>query len=103
MLQTVQNNNLNEAATEGVAVVDFSATWCGPCKMLAPVFHTLAQEMGEDTTFCTVDVDQNMQLAQQFRVSAEPTVVILKNGKEVARSMGFQPKERLKAWIESNQ
>ncbi len=101
MVSTIKNSNLNTAEKSNVAVIDFSATWCGPCKMLAPVFHELAEEE-KGVDFYSADVDQNMELAQKFNVSAVPTVVLLKNGKEVSRSMGFQPKESLRSWIEGN-
>ena len=99
MVNTVMNNNLN-TVNDDFAVVDFSATWCGPCQMLKPVFHKLAEEKSRDA-FYSVDVDANRALASKFRVFSVPTVVILKNGKEVARTVGFRPKKALNAWIES--
>ncbi len=99
MVNTIQNDILN--VKEDVAVVDFSATWCGPCQLLAPVFHDLANEQ-ENTGFYSVDVDSNLELANAFQVHSVPTIVLLKNGKEVSRTVGFQPKANLASWIESN-
>ncbi len=100
MLNTVKNNQLS-TANDNFAVVDFSASWCGPCKMLAPVFHGLAEESTGTDTFYSVDVDENRALAQEFNIYSVPTLVVLKNGKEVARSSGFRPKEALEDWIDS--
>ncbi len=101
MLNTVKNNNLN-TVNDDFAVVDFSASWCGPCKMLAPVFHSLAEEHSGNESFYSVDVDENRALAQEFKIYSVPTLVVLKNGKEVARSSGFRPKDALEDWIASN-
>lgn len=99
MVNTVMNNSLN-ARNDDFAVVDFSASWCGPCQMLKPIFHELADEKSRDA-FYSVDVDENSTLAGEFHIFSVPTVVILKNGKEVARSVGFRPKKALSEWIES--
>ncbi len=101
MVNTVNNNNLN-TTKDAFAVVDFSASWCGPCKMLAPVFHELADEKSGKDTFYSVDVDENRALAQQFNIFSVPTLVVLKNGKEVARSSGFRSKDALNSWIDQN-
>ena len=81
---------------QGVVVVDFFATWCGPCKMLAPVFEQAGEEMKNDATFLKVDIDQSLELAQQFRISTVPTMMIFKNGKPVETLVGFMPKDRYK-------
>ncbi len=102
MLHTIQNNNLDHFISKGIIVIDFAATWCGPCQMLTPVFHELVEEVGEEVNFYVADVDQNVELAQQFRVIVVPTIVMLKNGKEITRIQGFQSKETLKTWLENN-
>mmetsp|Transcript_31391 Transcript_31391/g.97133 ORF Transcript_31391/g.97133 Transcript_31391/m.97133 type:complete len:179 (+) Transcript_31391:1021-1557(+) len=71
----------------GVAVVDFSATWCGPCQKIAPVFEKLAEGV-PDALFAKVDVDEVSDASQHYGVSALPTFLIFKNGKEVARIQG---------------
>ena len=80
---------------QGVVVVDFFATWCGPCKMLAPVFEN-------DATFLKVDIDQSLELAQQFRISTVPTMMIFKDGKPVETLVGFMPKERIVQKVKSH-
>ena len=81
------------------AIVDFYADWCGPCKMLAPVFQELAKDMDGTAKFVKVDVDNTQDIAARFQVSSIPTVAILKNGKEVDRIIGFMPKQAIEAKI----
>ena len=87
---------------EGVVVVDFFATWCGPCKMLAPVFEQAGEEMQNDATFLKVDIDESLELAQQFKISTVPTVMVFKNGKPVDSLVGFIPKEALVQKVKSH-
>ena len=74
-----------------VKVKRFTATWCGPCKQLAPIFEQLKTEISE-VSFETIDVDQNPELTQQYMVTSVPTVVIEKDGQSVQRYTGVQPK-----------
>ena len=85
---------------QGVVVVDFFATWCGPCKMLAPVFEELSQEMSE-AKFFKVDVDQALDIARKFSITTVPTVIIFKDGQAVDKMIGFLPKEHIKAKVEA--
>ena len=75
-------------------LVDFWATWCGPCRMLGPVVKQIAEE-NPDIKVCKVNVDDEGQLAMQFNVSSIPTVIAFKDGLEVNRSIGFVPKQKL--------
>ena len=102
MIQTVVNNDLSEAKSAAAAVVDFNATWCGPCKMLGPVLEKLSGEMADKASFYGVDVDENSDLAEEFGVMSIPTLVILKNGEKVAERLGFAREPILKSWLESN-
>lgn len=81
------------------AVVDFFATWCGPCKMLGPVFEELSKEV--DIPFVKVDIDENERLCREYKVMSVPTIILFEKGKEVKRNIGFIPKEKLKEFIES--
>lgn len=84
-----------------VVVVDFFATWCGPCKMLAPVFDSLSQEL-PSAEFVKVDIDQSLELAQKFGITTVPTMMIFKNGKVVDTLVGFMPKDNLKAKVQAH-
>ena len=75
-------------------LVDFWATWCGPCRMLGPVIEELAEEYeGKDVVIGKVDVDENPELARRYGVMQVPTVLLLQNGEELAREIGVRPME----------
>ena len=81
-------------------VIDFHATWCGPCKVLSPILEELNDEI-EGVEFVKLDVDQHPQIAGQNQVMGVPTVVILKDGEVKDRFVGVQPKEVIKEKITS--
>ncbi len=86
---------------EGLVLIDFYADWCGPCRMLAPVFEELAGE-NPDVKFCKVNVDEQPQLAKQFNVTNIPMVAFVKDNTFADLSVGFVPKEKLQQLIEVN-
>ncbi len=98
MIKIINHNEfINEVENkDGLVVVDFFATWCGPCKMLSPIYEALGDEMAEKAKFLKVDIDQSIELAQKFEVSTVPTMMIFKDGKPVDRLIGFMPKDNLK-------
>lgn len=85
----------NVKENNGLAVVDFFATWCGPCNMLGPVFAEVAEENKDAAFFAKVDIDESMELAQEYGVNTVPTVIFFKDGKEVAREIGFMSKDKI--------
>ncbi len=98
VISSEEFNNLVEHV-EGIAVVDFFATWCGPCKMLAPVFQEVGNELEGKAKFYKIDIDESLDIARQFNVSTVPTIIIFKNGEAIERLVGFMPKENLAAKI----
>ncbi len=80
-------------------LVDFWASWCGPCKMVGPIVEQIADEHPEFKV-CKVNVDEEMELAQQYRVMSIPTLAVFKNGELVKQSVGFSTKEEIVAMIE---
>ena len=84
--------------SEKPVIVDFFATWCGPCKMLGPVLEEVA-EQHQDVVIVKVDIDENMALAQKFGLMSVPTLMIFKNGEEVGREIGFRQKEEIEEII----
>lgn len=85
----------------GVTLVDFNATWCGPCRMLKPVIEETSEEM-KDVKFVGVDVDKFERLSATYNVRVVPTLVLFKNGVMVTATSGYRPKESLIAFINSN-
>lgn len=92
-----QNEVLN---SKGTVLVDFSASWCGPCKMLAPIIEELSGEVEGKAKVFKVDVDNSGDLAQEYKIMNVPTVIIFKDGAAVDKMIGFQPKGVLKSKLE---
>lgn len=86
---------------KGAAIVDFNATWCGPCRKISPVVEALASEMAGRVKVGKLDIDKSPQTANQFDVHAVPCIVLFVDGKEVGRTLGYQSKSELQGWIES--
>ena len=78
-------------------LVDFWASWCGPCKMLSPIITQIAEEQAGKVKVGKVNVDEQPELAAQFRVMSIPTLMVFKNGEVVNQSLGVQPKEQVEA------
>ena len=95
MIKHVNYNEFEELTKSGTVVVDFFATWCGPCKMLAPVLEELSNEETE-VTFLKVDIDEEELLAEKYNIQAVPTVLVFKDGRVVNKQLGFAPKAVLK-------
>ncbi|MCD8037627.1 MAG: thioredoxin [Lachnospiraceae bacterium] len=101
MVKKISNNDMSEALESGLALVDFSAGWCGPCKMLAPVLEELSQELDGKLGFFNADVDENDELALKYGIRNIPALIVFKNGEPAERSVGFMPKEKLKEFIKA--
>ena len=82
------------------AIIDLYADWCGPCKMLSPILHELAEEKSGTLKVGKVNVDEQMELAMRFQVSSIPMLVVIKDGKAVAKSVGYRPKSEIAAMVE---
>jgi thioredoxin 1 len=84
-----------------VQLLDFYADWCGPCKVMAPIFEELEKNYKNNVEFKRVDVEAEGQLASQYGIMSIPTFVLVKEGKEIDRKIGAVPKEVLKTWLDS--
>ena len=94
--------NLNEknfeeevVKSDKVVLIDFWASWCGPCRMMSPVIDQIAEEMGDSAKVCKINIDEQQNLAVKYNVMSIPTFVVLKNGKEVGRTVGVQEKQEI--------
>ena len=99
LIHVGDNDFVNEVENyKGVALVDFWATWCGPCKMIAPLIEELATEMPE-VKFAKVEVDENPQISSKYRITSIPTLIIFKDGVIVDTIVGFRPKHEIEKMI----
>ncbi len=95
MVKDITDANFDEETNEGVALVDFWATWCGPCRMQSPIIDELDEEMGDKVNFSKMDVDANPNTPQKFGIMGIPTLLVKKDGEVVEKLVGYTPKEKL--------
>ena len=99
VLHINKDNFHNEVLNSDKPVLlDFFASWCGPCKMVAPILDEIAEER-EDIKVCKVDIDQQPELVSRYRVMSVPTLMVLKEGKIVEQSIGAKPKHQILAMV----
>ena len=98
-MKLINDNNFKEEVLDfkGIVLVDIFATWCGPCKMLAPELEALSKEV--DIKIVKVDVDENEEIATKYQVQAIPTLLLFKDGSVVKRTMGYKNKQALLEFI----
>jgi thioredoxin 1 len=84
-----------------IALIDFYADWCGPCKIMKPIFEEVKKEYEGKIDFQKVDVEADAEKASKFGIMSIPTLVIMKDDQEMGRKMGAMPKDALIAWLDS--
>ena len=85
--------------TDKIVLIDFWASWCGPCRMMSPVVDKIAEEMQDTVKVCKINIDEEQNLAVKYNVMSIPTFVVIKDGKEINRTVGVQEKEEIKKML----
>jgi len=99
---TFTDENFSEETSEGLALVDFWAPWCGPCRLVSPVIEELAGDLQGKVKVGKLNVDENMKTSEKFRVMSIPTVILFKDGEAVEVMVGAQPKSAYQSRIEKH-
>ncbi len=94
----LEKENFDSLINDNKVIVDFFATWCGPCKMVGPIFEKVSNEIS-DVKFVKVDVDKFNDIARKYGVMSIPTFILFENGKEVKKEVGFMSEDKLKEFI----
>lgn len=97
---TKENFNKEALSAKETVLIDFWAAWCGPCRMISPIVEEIAQEGRPGIKVCKVNVDEQPELAMQYRVMSIPTLIVLKDGKMVASSVGVKPKQAILSMLQ---
>ena len=98
-IQELDGENFEQTVGSGMTLVDFFTDWCGPCRMLAPVFEEVAKEMHEKVRFAKLNVENTAAIATKHRVTSVPTLILFKEGKEVHRQEGLSDANAIKSLI----
>lgn len=98
MIIELNNENFNNEINTGLVLVDFYATWCGPCKMMHPIIEEISNNY-PDLKIIKVDVDKHEELARNYAIMSIPTIILFKDGKIINKNIGFTSSDMLKDWI----
>ena len=100
-MKEIKDAEFDAEISSGLCLVDFFATWCGPCKMLSPLLDEIAKQL-TDVKFLKVNIEDNGVKADELGVKALPTLILFKDGKEKARNIGLVSQDKLIEWINKN-
>ncbi|PIN86555.1 thioredoxin [Candidatus Woesearchaeota archaeon CG10_big_fil_rev_8_21_14_0_10_44_13] len=98
-MESLNSENFDDR-TKGMCIVDFWAEWCGPCKMLGPVFEQLSKDYKGKLNFFKVNTEEASDIAERFSVMSIPCLIVMKDGQEMGRVVGYMPKDSLKRKID---
>lgn len=94
-MEIITGKNFEEKTSKGVVLVDFFATWCGPCRMMGPVLEEVKEDLGDAVEIYKVDVDEDEKLARKFGILSIPSLFIFENGEEKEKHIGFWAKDEV--------
>ena|SRR3989338_4987095 len=98
-MKHLTDGNFDQEIKKGVTLVDFHASWCGPCRTLAPVLEQVAKEVTGKAVVAKVDIDSEQKTASTFQITSVPTMILFKDGKEVNRLVGLRNADAIKSFI----
>jgi len=101
MVTILNSKNFAKETGKGFVLVDFWAEWCAPCQLMIPVFEEVSEDFKGKVKFCKLNVDEGSDIAEKFSVSGIPCLILLKDGKEIGRFVGFMSGDSLREKIES--
>lgn len=96
------DDNFEQTISKGVTLVDFHATWCGPCRMIAPIIEEMSKKLNGKAQIAQLDIDQAQETTTNLQISSVPTLILFKNGKEMKRVVGVKDLDYLMNLVESS-
>ena len=104
MITVLDSQNFESEITNSLSpiIVDFFASWCGPCKMLSPVLENIDEKFGENLKILKVDIDKFPELSNKYNIMSVPTLIFFENGEIVRQETGFMPEEKIMEFIKSD-
>lgn len=101
-MEIITEKNFEEKTKSGLVLIDFFATWCGPCRMMSPILEEVGENLDGKVSIYKVDVDDDENLARKFGILSIPTLIIFKDGKQVDKKVGYIQADDLQAMIEKH-
>jgi thioredoxin 1 len=101
LIQHFNDDHFDAQVKKGVVLVDFHASWCGPCRTLAPVLEQVAKDISGQAAIAKIDIDSEQKTAGRFQITSVPTMILFKDGKEVKRLVGLRSAGDIKTFIQS--
>ena len=95
----LKDDTFDQEIQKGIVLVDFTAEWCGPCRMLSPILDQVAKEIAGKATIAKIDIDSNQKVAAHFQITSVPTLILFKDGKEQKRLQGLRNSDEIKGFI----
>jgi len=101
-IKLTQLNNLIKSSNSELTIINFWATWCGPCKKLTPILNEVSQEMKDTVHVVKIDTDKNPKTSEKYKITCLPTLLLFKNGELISTEEGFMTKNKIVKWVEKS-